>query len=197
MLQRGYLDDNQGANGILPIDITIAQVPYSEYSLVVYFSTDTDSDTYGDFTVTDSEGITTASTTGIKQLWGNNPNLDETNSVLVRGLTGDLTLNFPVRNGPTRHSVSGLQIIASDGSSSLPLTLEIERSSTGTNLYDFTWSSKEGSVYDLVSSPDLSTSPATWQVWEGQSNLTGTGEEITLSDLPSGDSKRFFAIIEK
>ncbi|YCM43377.1 hypothetical protein V2O64_18895 [Verrucomicrobiaceae bacterium 227] len=193
-IQRGYLDDNQGSP-ILPIDVTVSQIPYSTYDLVVYFSTDTAGDNYGEFTATDANGTVTAATTGIKDLWGTNPNLDETNSVLVSGLSGDLALNFPVRSGGIRHSISGLQIIKSGAA--LPLTLKIEPSSTETSLFNFSWNSKAGVLYDLVSSEDLSTSPSTWAVWEGQTNLDGTGEEITISDLPVDGLKRFFAIVEK
>ena len=194
-LQRGYLDDNQGSP-LLPIDITDSEIPYSSYDLVVYFSTDTTADNYGNFTVTDANGTVTAATTGIKELWGTNPNLDETNSVLVSGLSGNLALNFPIRSGPIRHSVSGLQIIESGGPL-LPLDLKIEPSSGGSGLYSFAWNSKAGLLYDLVSSTDLSTSPSTWAVLAGQTNISGTGEEITVSDLSVDGPKRFFAIIEK
>lgn len=119
-LQRGYLDDNQGA----PIEITLSQIPYSSYDLVVYFSTDTSGDTYGEITVTDAGGVTTASTTGTKELWGNSPNLDDTNSLRVSGLTGDVTINAPNRDGTTRHSISGVQVIGiPEPSSSALLTL--------------------------------------------------------------------------
>ena len=135
-------------------------------------------------------------TTEIKQLWGTNPNLDDSNSARVSGLSGDLAMNFPVRIGPTRHSVSGIQIIGLGGPP-VPLSLAITPSDTDDDLYDFTWVSKSNQVYDLVSSPDLSTAPADWPVWEGQGDIAGTGEKITLSDIPGTDSKRFFAIIEK
>lgn len=195
-LQRGYLDDNQGSP-ILPINVTVSGIPYSTYDLVVYFSTDTAGDNYGTFTVTDANGPVTAATTGIKQLWGTNPNLDETNSVLVSNLAGDLALNLPVRSGPIRHSISGLQIIESNSGPTLPLSLKIEPSATGAGLYSFTWNSQNGLLYDLVSSTDLSTAPSTWAVWEGQADLDGTGEEITVSDLSIDGPKRFFAVVEK
>jgi hypothetical protein len=61
--------------------------------------------------MTDANGTTTASTTGTKDLWGNNPNLDDTNSLRVSGLSGDVTINAPNRSGGTRHSISGIQVI--------------------------------------------------------------------------------------
>ncbi len=64
--------------------------------------------------------------------------------------------------------------------------------------YNFSWGSKAGVLYDLVSSTDLSIAPATWPVWEGQTDIAGTAEEITISDIPGGnDAKRFFALVEK
>jgi hypothetical protein len=195
-LQRGYLDDNQGSP-LQPIDIVVTEIPYATNDVAVYFSTDTAGDNYGEFTVTDANGTTTASTTGVKQLWGTNPNLDDTNSVRVSGLTGDLSMNFPVRVGPVRHSVSGVQIIAVDAGPSGPLALSISPSPGQSGLFDFRWSSTANRVYDLVSSVDLSTSPDTWEVWDGREGINGTGETITLTGLPGGGAKRFFALVEK
>lgn len=195
-LQRGYLDDNQGSP-LQPIDIAVSEIPYATYDVVVYFSTDTADGEYGDFTVTDASGTTTASTTGIKQLWGTNPNLDDTNSARVSGLSGDLTMNFPVRVGPTRHSVSGIQIIQIGGAPSGPVVLEISPSGDDPGFYDFSWESSANFVYDLVSNTDLSSTPDTWPVWDGREDIDGTGETITLSSVPAAESKRFFALIEK
>lgn len=109
-LQRGYLDDNQG--GPAPIQINLSQIPYAAYDVVVYFSTDTSGSNYGTITFTDGSGAVTGSTTGTKLLWGENPNLDDTNSLRVTNLSGDLTIDGPVRNGAVRHSISGIQVIA-------------------------------------------------------------------------------------
>lgn len=108
-LQRGYLDDNQGAPD--PIQIIISSIPYTEYDLVVYFSTDTAGDNYGTITATDSVGANTGATSGTKERWGVNPNLDSTNSLRITGLTGDVTIDAPIRTLGVRHSISGLQII--------------------------------------------------------------------------------------
>ena len=196
VLQRGYLDDNQGSP-LQPIDITVTEIPYTTYDVVVYFSTDTAGDNYGEFTVTDANGTATASTTGVKQLWGTNPNLDDTNSVRVSHLSGDLAMNFPVRVGPVRHSVSGVQIISVDAGPTGPLVLSISPTSGQSGVFNFSWPSRPNRVYDLVSSLDLATNPDTWEVWDGRAGINGTGETITLTGLPGGGMKRFFALVAK
>jgi hypothetical protein len=195
-LQRGYLDDNQGSP-LQPIDITVTEIPYPLYDVVVYFSTDTAGDDYGDFTVTDANGTTTTTTTETKQLWGTNPNLDDSNSVRVSELSGDLAMNFPVRIGPTRHSVSGVQIIRNGEALPDSLVLDIAPSSAGDDLFDFSWQSQANLVYDLVSSTDLSSTPDTWSVWDGRESVAGTGETLTVSGVASGEEKRFFALIAR
>lgn len=152
---------------------------------------------YGQFTVTDANGTTTAGTTGIKQLWGTSPNLDDTNSARVSGLSGDLAMNFPVRVGPIRHSVSGIQIIESDDAPEGPPVLSITPTAGQPGAFDFSWSTSENRAYDLVSSDDLTTTPETWLVWDGRENISGTGETITLTGVPSEDPQRFFALIER
>lgn len=64
--------------------------------------------------------------------------------------------------------------------------------------YDFEWDSQEGKLYDLVSSPDLSTARDTWPVWDGRADLAATPPANTLADIPGGgDTHRFFALLEK
>jgi hypothetical protein len=64
--------------------------------------------------------------------------------------------------------------------------------------FDFSWASKDGKVYTLVSSTDLSTSPDTWPVWQENENLAGTAPTNILTNIPADDSSpRFFAVIEK
>lgn len=108
-LMRGYLDDNQG--GPLPIVINFTGIPYAAYDVVIYFSTDTSGGSYGTVSATDSLGTKTGATTGTKLLWSENPTVDSTNSLRIAGLTGNLQIDGPVRNGATRHSIAGVQII--------------------------------------------------------------------------------------
>jgi hypothetical protein len=64
--------------------------------------------------------------------------------------------------------------------------------------YDFDWDSKEGKLYDLVSSTDLSSAPNTWPVWDGRADLIATPPSNTLTNIPGGgDPRRFFVLIEK
>ena len=77
-----------------------------------------------------------------------------------------------------------------------PLTIVPNAENPGN--FDFNWGGKEGSLYSLVSSTDLLSSPETWAIWEGQSGIAGTTSEMTLSNISGGnDTKRFFALIEK
>jgi hypothetical protein len=79
------------------------------------------------------------------------------------------------------------------------LSLSITPNETTPGYYDFTWGSKEGKVYDLVSSTDLSTPPASWDVWNGRMDVEpDPGGVTSLADIPGGgDALRFFAVVEK
>ncbi len=75
-----------------------------------------------------------------------------------------------------------------------PLQLAISPTSGSNDSFDFSWESTTGKVYDLVSSTTLDTDPATWPVWENNSNISAN----SLTGVPSnGDPKRFFVILEK
>jgi hypothetical protein len=64
--------------------------------------------------------------------------------------------------------------------------------------YHFTWNSRSGKAYDLVSATDLEMPIANWPVWDGKSNLAATAPFNTLIVVPGGGGiKRFFAVIEK
>ena len=64
--------------------------------------------------------------------------------------------------------------------------------------YDFTWNSRSGMVYDLVSSTDLSTHPADWPTWDGRSGIPPSGTGInSLTNIPGDGPRRFFAIQEQ
>lgn len=82
---------------------------------------------------------------------------------------------------------------------SAPLRLAIRR--TGSS-FEFTWNSRPGKVYDLVSSPTLETSPSTWPVhsdgiglYQGMNpSLSGTK---TVSGVEVSGEHGFFSIIER
>ncbi|MDP0489962.1 MAG: hypothetical protein Q7Q71_02785 [Verrucomicrobiota bacterium JB023] len=92
--------------------------------------------------------------------------------------------------------------VVSDGGQTISLggggfALTIEPNETTEGNYDFSWPSSLGTVYDLVSTTDLSVSPGEWDVWESNTLIAGTGETITLENITGGgDEKRFFAVRE-
>lgn len=107
MLTLGYLDDGDSGAAV-----QITGIPYLEFDVTLYFSTDTGGGTYREATFTGStSGVQTASTTGGKLRWDANPKLDATNTVTVSGLSGS-TLDITVlpRDGTSRGSISGFQI---------------------------------------------------------------------------------------
>ena len=64
--------------------------------------------------------------------------------------------------------------------------------------YDFTWKSQTGKVYDLVSSPNLATAPATWAVWEGNIGMIANPPLNSLTNVfGGGNTKRFFVVVER
>ena len=81
-----------------------------------------------------------------------------------------------------------------------PLTI----TRTGAN-YDFSWPSKSGKVYDLLSSTNLSTSPATWAVYDPDgpggndpySDILATASTNVLSNVPASGPARFLVVAEK
>jgi len=78
------------------------------------------------------------------------------------------------------------------------LTLSITPSATTASHFDFAWESREGKLYDLVSSTDLSIPRDSWDVWEGHADLEASLPANTLNNVPGGGSgQRFFAVVEK
>ena len=83
---------------------------------------------------------------------------------------------------------------------SFPLTI----TRTGAN-YDYSWPSKSGKVYDLLSSTNLSTSPATWAVYDPDgpggndpySDILATASTNVLSNVPASGPARFLVVAEK
>ena len=75
--------------------------------------------------------------------------------------------------------------------------LDINPNAENPGTYDLSWNSKDGTVYKLVSSTDLSTAPSEWPVWEGNENIAGTAPANTLPNISGVDApKRFFAVVE-
>ena len=72
---------------------------------------------------------------------------------------------------------------------------------TTAGLYDFQWDSQPGKVYDLLTSTDLATPLASWPTYDDGTtlyeNLPATGTSTTLTGVPSGVARRFFAMREE
>lgn len=83
---------------------------------------------------------------------------------------------------------------APDTTASTPLQLLV---TPGESAFDMSWESTEGSLYDLVSSTDLSTPVSQWAVYESNSGIAATAPLNTLTGVNSPDTKRFFALIEQ
>lgn len=99
-LARGYLDDG------VPVSWNVTGHGFAEYDVVLYLSTDTPGDVYAPFNVNGTD----YSTTGIKSQY-TNPNWDDSNTIMVTGLTGDLTVTGLPRVGGDRGSIGGFQIV--------------------------------------------------------------------------------------
>ncbi len=136
------------------------------------------------FNITDAAGPEPAEEDAIATLTAD---FDQTTFDTVSLWDTGSTIYDEIRFGTNFIDVVGAQ-------ASGPLTLNIASSETG---YAFTWNSRDGLAYDLVSSTDLSTPPSEWPVYGGSSNIAGTAPENTLNIPEPIDSKRFFAIVAK
>lgn len=65
---------------------------------------------------------------------------------------------------------------------------------------DFEWNSRQGKLYDLLTSPDLGTPTTEWPIHSVGADpyeaIPGTGGSIALTGVPSPDPRRFFALRE-
>ncbi|MDA0765921.1 MAG: LamG domain-containing protein [Verrucomicrobia bacterium] len=105
------------------------------------------------------------------------------------GTAGSVTYDEPTQTYRAYFDgTSGVMTSASEASA--PLLLSVTQN--GANL-NFTWNSQPGKVYDLLSATALTTAPASWEVWNGNADLTGSSLIIPLP----GDPQRFFALREK
>jgi hypothetical protein len=78
------------------------------------------------------------------------------------------------------------------------IQLRIAANPSNPGNYDFEWDSQSGKIYDLVSSTDLTTAPATWSVWDGRAGIASGGAVTSLANVPGGgDPRRFFVVVEK
>lgn len=108
-LLRGYLDDSTPGGVPTDIVITITNIPYTSYDIVVYHSSD-DGGTGNWRTVTLTGGITGNASGPIDQ-WNDDQDLDH-RSVVFTDLSGSsMTITAAGRNGGNRGSIAGIQIV--------------------------------------------------------------------------------------
>ena len=60
----------------------------------------------------------------------------------------------------------------------------------------FTWDSRSGKLYNLLSETDPSTEPKTWPVWNNHSDMVATPDENMLTIPRPADEERYFVIEE-
>lgn len=94
----------------------------------------------------------------------------------------------------TSPSIVDCEIIRVNASS---FALRVSPSGSG---FDFTWDSRPGLVYDLLSSDDLSAPISTWRVHDDGSrayeNIPASGSTTTIQEVPAA-GRRFFAVRER
>jgi hypothetical protein len=105
----------------------------------------------------------------------------------------------------TLSALLGLSTLALLPTSGAPLTITpTTPPATG---FDFEWESRDGKVYDLVTSTDLATPILEWPLYDpdGEGGKPPYGDiparagstTTTLAAVPGGGARRFFAIVEK
>ncbi len=69
---------------------------------------------------------------------------------------------------------------------------------SNTDTVSLTWTSRANRLYDLLSATDLSTPPASWDVYEGQEDIAGSDNgTTTLTGALISGTPRFFVVSEK
>jgi hypothetical protein len=100
----------------------------------------------------------------------------------------------------SRLTFDGMSVKYLEPAASNDLQLTITPNATA-GLYDFSWDSQEGKLYDLLTSTDLATPISTWPIYDDGSmlyeNLPATGTTTTLTGVPSAAARRFFALREE
>lgn len=105
ILRHSYLDDPLTGEG----NISITNIPYSTYTVILYLSSDKEGGKYGLYSINGHKH--TAS--GVKSRYNKSPHWNQTNSITVSNLSGDLQIKNPARYGDIRASIAGLQVIGS------------------------------------------------------------------------------------
>jgi len=77
-----------------------------------------------------------------------------------------------------------------------PDTIPLSITQKGSS-YEFSWPSQKGKVYDLLSSTNLTSSPASWAAYAPYSNIIPTVPANILTGVTPSGSARFFVVAEK
>jgi hypothetical protein len=186
-LAYGYLDDGQTANGV-GANWTVTGVPFERYELIIYFSTDKSTGNYMPFVI---NGVTSNPTAGTKSTYRTPDNWDETNTIIVSNLTGNLTVDGLLRDGENRASVAGFQIIRSGDLPSIPVTISVGLLSGGTEL-QLSWLSNDGAPYHVETNGNLIIS--NWQ--PSTPSIMGDGGIISVTNTVT-DDQLFYRVISE
>jgi hypothetical protein len=103
-------------------------------------------------------------------------------------------------NSDSRLTFDGMTVTAVAPPPALDLDFTITRNAAP-GLFDLSWTSQGGKVYDLLASTDLATPVADWPVYNDgvmlYENIPATGTTTTLTAVPSAVARRFFALREE
>ncbi len=109
-IARGYFDDGDTSTGV-GADVTVSNIPYSTYTVVLYLSSDykTSFGTY-DVNGQTKTGQPLPSTDPYGNGW--TEWIEDGNVLIFTDVAGDtLSIQGPVRNGATRGTIAGFQIV--------------------------------------------------------------------------------------
>ena len=129
---QGYLDDGSDGNG--PLTITLTDVPYETYDLIIYCSTDTSSNGFKAKTVNgtiykwDDATGTTVVAGGASEKWGlasaaAGKAVYGANTLRINNLTGALTILGGAQENNARGCISAIQIMPAGTSTAPELTI--------------------------------------------------------------------------
>ncbi len=195
-----------------PAPTVISEIPYPNYKIVVYLTgfdgnnasyiTDGTSTYYWDPKAFSKDlTLTTQSTyeTGTTATKANVAVFGSEDAPLT---ASTVTLNFGLAPGATGGGgIGGFQIIEVPAPDNPLAPLQLTLVRNGEN-YDLSWNSREGMIYDLLSSSELSELPPTnWNVHLEAFTIyrgipaSGTGTNL-LTGVPPDGPRRFFVIRE-
>jgi hypothetical protein len=192
-LARGYFDDGDnpgeaagdgGVNGDgIGVSVTVSNVPYSEYNVVLYRTSDQGA--AGSFVTFTVNGVdqTSGATTPFGDVggWVLNENM-----LIYEGLSGStLTIRVQSRDGSARGSLSGFQII----SPVPPMGISAFGIDPDGSTYSLSWDSAPGTVYAVESGSDMVTGP--WTVEPGAGAITATGDSTSWTGTVAGAANNY------